>query len=128
MRAMLRHQRYRAEDLRNDLGLRPNEPDICGMTVNVMSFDYNLRFAGYPTRAHNLSNGPVNELSIVVYDRQDGPDLRLDFDANASHYTCEELAAHQQRFLGLLPQLAIADLPLNCFDMLGPGERQMLME
>ena len=69
---MIRHQRYRAEDLRHDLGLQPSDPDIYGLLVNVMSFDYDLNFTGCKATTHNLSNGPVNEFAIVVYDRQDG--------------------------------------------------------
>jgi len=128
MRAMMRHQRYRGEDLRHDLGLRPGEPNIYGMAVNVMSFDYDLRFAGNPTRTHNLSNGPVDELSIIVYDRRDGSELRLDFDANPAHYVPEELAAHQRRFLALLPQLARPDRQLRHFDILASRELHVLLE
>ena len=70
---MIRHQRYRAEDLRRDLGLQPADPNIYGMLVNVMSFDYDLDFAGCKATTHNLSNGPVDELAIVVYDRRMAP-------------------------------------------------------
>jgi len=75
------------------------------MLVNVMSFDYDLDFIGCKATTHNLSNGPVDETAIVVYDRQDGSDPRIDFDANPAHYTAEDIAAHQQRFIALLHQL-----------------------
>src|SRR5271155_895301 len=87
MREMLRHQRYRSEDLRQDLGYRTGDPDVYGTVVNTMSFDYRLRFGKGISRVHNLSNGPVNDLSIVVYDRLDGSSPRLVFDANPTHYT-----------------------------------------
>ncbi len=119
---MMRHQRYRAEDLRHDLGLQPSDPNIYGLLVNVMSFDYDLNFAGCKTTTHNLSNGPVDEFAIVVYDRQDGSDLRIDFDANPAHYTREEVAAHQQRFIALLQQLISPELPLHAYDLLLPDE------
>ncbi|HEY6350224.1 MAG TPA: amino acid adenylation domain-containing protein, partial [Candidatus Angelobacter sp.] len=129
MREAVRHQRYPAADLRHDLGLSPEEPDIYGAVVNVMPFDYNLRFAGHFARVHNLSNGPADELSVVVYDRQDNSDVRLDFDANPAHYTTEELSAHQRRFLWLLRQLvANADLPLHRFEILSTEERCQLVE
>jgi amino acid adenylation domain-containing protein/non-ribosomal peptide synthase protein (TIGR01720 family) len=127
-RAMARHQRYRSERLRQDLGLRPTDSDIYGLTVNVMSFEYDLRFSGYASAAHNLSNGPVDELSMVVYDRQDQSDLRMDFDANPSHYDFDALRNHQRRFLALLEQLANADLPLHRFELIGAGERQKVLE
>jgi nonribosomal peptide synthetase DhbF len=129
MRGALRHQRYPAADLRHHLGLKPDETDIYGVVVNVMSFDYDLRFAGHAGRAHNLSNGPVDELSIVAYDRQDHSDLRIDFDANPTNYSVEELSAHQRRFLQLLNQVvADADLPLYQFEILSVAERRTLLE
>ena len=119
---MMRHQRYRAEDLRRDLGLQPSDPDIYGLLVNVMSFDYDLNFTGCKATTHNLSNGPVDEFAIVVYDRQDGSDPRIDFDANPAHYTREEVAAHQQRFIALLQQLVSPELPLHAYELLLPDE------
>ncbi|HZD96385.1 MAG TPA: amino acid adenylation domain-containing protein, partial [Candidatus Sulfotelmatobacter sp.] len=124
---LLRHQRYRAEDLRRDLGLHPADPDIHGMTVNVMSFDYNLHFSGCTATTHNLSNGPVDELSIILYDRRDGSAPRLDFDANPAHYTQAELTAHQQRFLGLLQQLAAVERPVHEFNLLLPDEKPSMI-
>ena len=47
-----------------------------------MRFDYDFDFAGNRTIAHNLSLGPVEDLSIAVYDRADGGPLRIDFDGN----------------------------------------------
>lgn len=130
MRQMIRHQRYRAEYLRHDLGLRPDDPEPYGTVVNVMAFDYDLRFEGNPTQKYNLTNGPVNDLSITVYDRQDGSDLRIDFDANPEHYTQEVLAAHQRRFLALLAQFTRAspDQPLHRFEMLDARERRTVLE
>ncbi len=128
MRAAARHQQYRAEDLRHLLGLRAPDPEIYGLVVNVMSFDYGLNFAGSPSNAHNLSNGPVDDLAIVVYDRGDEADLRIDFDANSSHYTHEELSAHQSRFLRLLEQLTAPDLPLHQFALLTSPERDAVLE
>jgi hypothetical protein len=90
---MIRHQRYRREDLRTDLGLQPSDPDLFGAVVNVMSFDYDLRFGECTSTTHNLSNGPVNDLSIILYNRQDGSPSRLDFDGNPAHYASQELQA-----------------------------------
>ena len=128
MRGMMRHQRYRGEEIRRDLGLRPEDPDVYGLMVNVMSFDYELCFAGQRAHTRNLSNGPVDELAIALYDRNDGSALRLDFDANQEHYTKEEVATHQRRFLHLLAQLDRAEMPLYRFDLLLEGERATLLE
>jgi len=126
----IRHQLYRAEDLRRDLGLRPEETATWGTMVNVMPFDYNLRFGDSPARPHNLSCGPVDDLSIVVYDRHDGLDLRIDFDANPDHYSMEMLVSHQRRFLFLLSQLATTttDRLLSRYEILDSEERHKVLE
>ena len=128
MRGMARHQRYRGEEIRRDLGLRPDDPDVYGLMVNVMSFDYELRFAGQRAHTHNLANGPVDELAIVLYDRNDGSALRLDFDATPEHYSEQELATHQRRFLHLLAQFDSAEMPLYRFDLLLEGECATLLK
>jgi nonribosomal peptide synthetase DhbF len=119
---MLRRQRYRIPDLRRDLGLSPADPEIYGMLVNVMPFSYDSAFAGCAAKTHNLSNGPVYELSVVLYDRQDGRDLRLDFDANPAHYTLEQLKEYQQRFLMVLEQAVHPDRPVHSVSVLLPNE------
>jgi len=130
MRGALRHQRYRWEDLRRDLELGPDETAIYGTTVNLISFDYRLSFAGYPTHEHNLSAGPVDDLVIVAYDCLGGADLRIIFNANPDHYTPEELAVHLRRFSGLLHQLAVtaSNTPVHRLDLLEAAERRTLLE
>ena len=67
-----------------------------------MPFDYGFSFAGHRAIAHNLSLGPVEDLSIAVYDRADGGPLRIDFDGNPALHSAADLAGHLQRFLRLL--------------------------
>jgi nonribosomal peptide synthetase DhbF len=100
LREAMRRQRYRIADMRRDTG-RIDRP-IYAVMVNVMPFDYDLRFAQARAVAHNLANGPVEDLNIMVYDRSDGDDLRIDFNANPLRYEAHELATHQARFLQLL--------------------------
>ncbi|MEV5597439.1 amino acid adenylation domain-containing protein [Streptomyces sp. NPDC052496] len=109
IRAARRHQRYRYEDIRRDLGLLGADRALVGPLVNVMPFDYGLDFAGAPATAHNLSTGPVDELTVNVYDRADGRGLRIDYDANPDLYEEDGLGHHQERFLALLSRLVRAD-------------------
>jgi enterobactin synthetase component F len=129
MLTTLRHQRYRGEDLRRDLGMLPHEVDIHGMIVNVMPFAYDVRFGDLQTKEHNLSNGPVNDLAIVAYDRLNHRDVRICFDANPDNYSPEALAEHQRRFVFLLSQLATqaAEKPLHALELLSADERQLLL-
>jgi enterobactin synthetase component F len=58
VRRALRHQRYRTEDLLRDLGLLARDQKLFTTSVNVMPFDYDLRFAGHRTTVRNLSKWP----------------------------------------------------------------------
>ena len=108
IRNIRRHQKYRHEDMRRDLKLLGENRRLFGPQVNVMPFDYALDFAGAPGTVHNLSAGPVDDLSINVYDRADGSGMRVDFDANPEVYSAEDIENHQKRFL-LLLESAVKD-------------------
>ncbi len=105
LRAIRPHLRYRYEQLRRDLRLVGGQRRLFGPVVNIMPFDYALNFAGMPAAAHNISAGPVEDLSIGLYARSDGQGLRIDFDANPACYRAEELDTLQRDFLQLLESL-----------------------
>ncbi|MET8472861.1 amino acid adenylation domain-containing protein [Streptomyces sp. NPDC006422] len=130
VRAVRRHQRYRYEDIRRDLGLLGESRGLVGPLVNVMPFDYGTEFAGAPARAHNLSAGPVDDLTVNIYDRADGRGLRIDHDGNPALYEDEDLAAHQARFLDLLGRLADADPhePLAAHGIATPAELALVLD
>ena len=58
MRQVIRHQRYNIANLQRDFATVANQRAF-GPTINLMPFDYSVRFDGHPATAHNLSNGPV---------------------------------------------------------------------
>src|SRR5262249_3096263 len=107
----LEHQLYQIADLRRALGGFIDSRTLFGLNLNVMRFDYNFSFAGSRAIAHNLSLGPVENLSIAIYDRLDGAPLRIDFDGNPASHTARDLADYQQRFLRLL-SAAVLDASL----------------
>ncbi|MGK4585534.1 non-ribosomal peptide synthase/polyketide synthase [Kitasatospora sp. HPMI-4] len=127
-REALRHQRFRYEELRRELGAAGGTGQLVGATVNIMSFDYDLGFGGHPATFHNLSNGPVEDLAFVVYDRQAGQGMRLVVDANPALYDPEELTGHAARFLALLDTLAAGDsgLVVGRVELTDPAERRRL--
>ncbi|MGW6055207.1 amino acid adenylation domain-containing protein [Streptomyces sp. NPDC055189] len=130
LRESLRHQRYRHEDLRRDLGLTNSSPSILGPTVNIMAFEYGMTFDGATTRAHNLALGPLEHLSIALYDRGDSDDegMVIDFDGAAEHFTPEELESHQVRFLDFLEgAVADPDRPVGTVEVLSAQERAELL-
>ncbi|NGO79094.1 amino acid adenylation domain-containing protein [Streptomyces sp. YC504] len=130
IRAARRHQRYRYEDLRRDLGLLGEGRALVGPLVNVMPFDYGLTFAGARTDAHNLSAGPVEDLTVNIYDRADGTGLRIDYDGNPELYEESGLAVHQRRFLDLLGRIAAADphTPLATHGIATAAERALVLD
>lgn len=102
IRSIRRHHKYRHEELRRDLKLIGENHRLFGPQINLMPFDYGLDFAGAQGTTHNLSAGPVDDLSINVYDRTDGSGLRIDVDANPEVYSESDIKLHQQRILQLL--------------------------
>nr|WGD05656.1 NRPS [Streptomyces sp. R818] len=133
VRELRRHQRYRYEDIRRDLGLLGENRGLVGPLVNVMPFDYATDFAGAPARAHNLSAGPVDDLTVNIYDRADGHGLRIDHDGNPALYEDADLAAHQTRFVHLLSGLTDADAdpdttPLDTHTIATPAELSLVLD
>ncbi|MBZ3905536.1 amino acid adenylation domain-containing protein [Streptomyces griseiscabiei] len=114
LRAGLPHQRYRYERLRRDLGLVGGRRRLSGPGVNIMPFAYDLRFAGHRSTVHNVSAGPVDDLSVNVYDRSEGTGLRIAVDAHPELYAEREVAAFQEGLLALLEEAAAhPDRPLG---------------
>lgn len=129
IREVRRHQRYRYEDIRRDLRLLGENRGLVGPLVNVMPFDYDVDFAGAPARARNLSAGPVDDLTLNIYDRADGRGLRIDHDGNPALYGDEQLAAHQERFLHLVERLSRTDphLPTAAHGIATPAELELVV-
>ncbi|WP_159391568.1 MULTISPECIES: AMP-binding protein [Streptomyces] len=125
----VKHERYRHEELRRELGITGTARRLHGPTVNIMPFDYDLRFGELRGQMFNLSNGPVDDLCIAFYGGRPGKrdGLRVDFDANPSLYSAEELAAHQKRFLHFLTEALDADCSLADIDLATPAERALTM-
>lgn len=129
LRQLLHHQRYRGEDLHRDLHLSSAGRRTAGPIVNIMAFDYDLCFGGHSATAFNLSNGPVDDLSVSVYDRSDGRGLRLDLDANPALYTADDLARHHRHFQRLLFDVIEADpgQPIGALNLLETAERRQIL-
>ncbi|HZD45927.1 MAG TPA: condensation domain-containing protein, partial [Acidobacteriaceae bacterium] len=128
VRSALRHQQYRFEDIRRDLGLVGQGRNVAWLGVNIEPFDYRLSFDGAATLSHNMSNSSAEDLMVFVYDRGTDADLRFDLDANPALYDVAELDEHRRRLLRLIEQvLANPGTPLRKLDILGDKERQRLL-
>ncbi|GHE74468.1 amino acid adenylation domain-containing protein [Streptomyces vinaceus] len=131
LRGLVSHQRYRGEDLRRDLGLPHDYRRFFGPIVNVVPFDYDLRFAGSRSDAHNMSLRLIEDLTICVYDRADGSPIRVDFDIHPELYRDDEAAAVQQRYLEFIGRVARAlgepGTPVGRLALLGDDETGALV-
>ncbi|MFD8009967.1 amino acid adenylation domain-containing protein [Streptomyces sp. NPDC058955] len=124
-RLALKHQRYRYEDIRRDLGLQ-RDGALCGPQVNVMAFNDDLAFGEATGLSHMLATGPVEDLTLAVLPREGS--LRLVLNGNPDRYTPAELAGHLRRFLGVLDALvADAGRVLEDVDVLDAAEREQLL-
>ncbi|WP_310725566.1 non-ribosomal peptide synthetase [Streptomyces sp. N2A] len=129
-RQLLKHQRYRYEDLSRDLKTVGSGRRLMGPSVNFLSFAHELAFGDARATPVNLANGPVHDLSLCVDDRSSGDGtMRVHVDANPGMYSAAENAAHQQRFLQVLEGLATADpgRPIGRLDVLLPKERAQVL-
>src|SRR6185437_10730315 len=128
VREEVKHQRYRGEDLHRDLGLVGNIGTLFAASINIMSFDYNLRFAGYRSASRNLSFGLIDDLSFVAGDRQDGSGLQIGLYAHPKVCSADDVAAHHQRFLTVLETITGSpDALLSSIDLLTTDQRYQLL-
>ncbi|MEU8385144.1 amino acid adenylation domain-containing protein, partial [Streptosporangium sp. NPDC048865] len=128
-RGVLAHQRYRYGDLYRDAKPAGSGKRLFGPVVNVLPEDEGLWFGRCPVTSRTyLTNGEVDDLLIVIYDRSDGG-LRVDFEANPARYSAEENAVHHERFLHLLAALARLepDSPIARLDLTTPDERDRVL-
>ncbi|CAA0088885.1 Dimodular nonribosomal peptide synthase [Zhongshania aliphaticivorans] len=128
VRQSLRHQQFRYEDIRRELGLLGQGQQISWVGVNIEPFDYDLRFGGHQCLAHNISNGTVEDLTVFIYDRGEHDGLRVDFDANPALYTQPDLDTHRDRFVRLI-NAVVADpvTPISQINLLSDLEKQQLL-
>ncbi|MFI2076598.1 amino acid adenylation domain-containing protein [Streptomyces triculaminicus] len=126
VRAVRRHQRYRQEDLRRDLGLTVAEQPLFGPMVNIKAFEGDLAFGDVPGVVRNLSAGPVDDLAVAVVPAPDGS-VSLGLDANPARYDADGLATHEsglRRYLDGLTELLLDDAqrPVGTIDLLDARE------
>ncbi|MGV9413633.1 non-ribosomal peptide synthase/polyketide synthase [Nocardia sp. NPDC003693] len=113
----LRHQRYRSDDIRRDCGYSRDARGFFGPMVNLMLFHSELKFGSLVGSLNVLSTGPVEDLSINLYNGV-GNRIHIDFEANPRLYGDAELTMHHGRFLDFLerflraaPEQIVGDLP-----------------
>ncbi|MEU6221870.1 amino acid adenylation domain-containing protein, partial [Streptomyces sp. NPDC047022] len=124
----LKHQRYRYEDIIRDLRLLDAGP-LFGLTINVMSFAYPVRFGDCVTTAHHLSSGPVASLQLNVMHRFADGSIRVHGDVNPELHDQAAAEAATRRFMAVVDWLATAEPtePVSRADLLTEAERHQVL-
>ncbi|MGW0776400.1 amino acid adenylation domain-containing protein, partial [Streptomyces sp. NPDC002835] len=129
MRATVRHQRYRQEDLRHDLGLLGSTRRLYGPQINLVLGRTTLHFAGLRALCRNVSTVPTDDLSLALERRAEDGGLNLVYDVHAEVFTEREFADLRARLDAVVDVLvgAAADRPLATVDVTTPAEREELL-
>ncbi|MDR3463729.1 MAG: condensation domain-containing protein, partial [Beijerinckiaceae bacterium] len=125
----LDHQRTRLEDMRRDLGPSGDGAELTPVVVNVIPFFEPLQFGGEAATPRNLSNGPVDDFSVVAYPHRSEDCLRIDFNAHAGRRDDEDLTTFRKRFLRFLSGIVSdADASIGSVDLLFGDERSLVLD
>ncbi|MFE6862947.1 amino acid adenylation domain-containing protein [Nocardia sp. NPDC057668] len=118
----LRHQRYRFEELRRDLGVGAEQ--VAGPTVNLMFFERTSRFGAAIGEYRILASGSVADTHFNLYRAGAAEGLSVDILANPDRYDQPELDDHLNRFLLFLGNFVAAgpDTPVGRIGLLSESE------
>ncbi|MGD0554724.1 MAG: amino acid adenylation domain-containing protein [Streptosporangiaceae bacterium] len=81
----LKHQRYRYEDTRRDLGL-PDNDSLFSVLVNIMAFDFPIKFGDCSVIPHDLISSPVSDVRVSVYGSQANGTMQVALEVNPDIY------------------------------------------
>ncbi|MEW1722411.1 amino acid adenylation domain-containing protein, partial [Streptomyces sp. NPDC093109] len=129
VRDALRHQRYRYEDILRDLKLL-GRSGLYPLLVNIVSFDYDLRFGDAPSSAHGLGGINFNDLSISVYDRSSDGSISVVVDANPDLYSPEAAHGHAAKFLDVMTWMArsAAEERVHRITLMSRSEQRLVLQ
>ncbi|PXW28822.1 UNVERIFIED_CONTAM: enterobactin synthetase component F [Williamsia faeni] len=113
----LRHQLYRHEDLLRDHGVGLAGRSGYGPLINVLTLPDSIGFGVARGRAHLLSAGPVEDMSVSCYRVGTGP-LSIDFHANPDLYTADELDRYRKQFMDWLSRFLLASAEEKVFALI----------
>ncbi|WP_304168426.1 non-ribosomal peptide synthetase, partial [Lonsdalea britannica] len=125
-----RHQRYRYETLKADLGMAAGRETLFSTLINILPcHNDSLCFEGARARVHNLLLGPVDDLSITLFDRGESEGIELCLNANAALYHERELQWHLRRLSHFFTAAASEpDRPAGELALRDPEERALMQQ
>lgn len=117
LRSILRHARYRNEDIRRDLDRRPGDP-LFNVIVNALPFPETFCFGQASGISRALTPAYVDDLAIWLFTGHRGERVSIKLDGNPARYEQWELDVHLRALEQLLSAVArdartcLAALPL----------------
>ncbi|WP_163830678.1 non-ribosomal peptide synthetase [Spartinivicinus ruber] len=102
VRLTKRHQKYRYEDMKRDLNLLGGNKRLFGPVINIMPFEADLSFAGIKGITHNLSAGPVEDISLGILTNTIEQGLYINLDANPACYDDQAVQGLLVKYLALI--------------------------
>ncbi|SEB73448.1 non-ribosomal peptide synthase domain TIGR01720/amino acid adenylation domain-containing protein, partial [Rhizobiales bacterium GAS188] len=128
IRKIMRHQRFRGEDLRRALRFPKNVRSF-GPVVNIMAFEYDDVYVGdYKASVHIIPNDPVEDFSITFLGKPGAYGSEMHMHANPILYHEGDLARHFERLLTFTrtllrdPRQAIGRI-----DLMDAAERRQIL-
>ncbi|MDA3642719.1 amino acid adenylation domain-containing protein [Saccharopolyspora indica] len=127
MREMRKHQRYRGENLPQDLAAPGAGALLHGRGINLKAFDLAIDFGGSTGVMRNIAGGPPEDLGLSVLPTADGG-LLLGFEVDARTTTQSEVDGRLAALRALLAQLTGDAAPaVGQVDLLQPALRDELL-
>ncbi|MDW6005256.1 non-ribosomal peptide synthetase [Vibrio mangrovi] len=125
----VKHQRYRGEDLRTDLNLIPGQDQLYATMINIIPSNHDICFGDAKAFVHNLLGGPIEDLSISVFDRGPADGLELSLGANSALYDVVTLEQHLQRLSHFLTEAVnYSQATVREYPLLSEAERREVVE
>ncbi|WP_409495393.1 amino acid adenylation domain-containing protein [Amycolatopsis sp. cmx-11-12] len=127
LKEMRTHQRYRGEDLPQDLAVPGAGALLHGRGINLKAFDLKLDFAGAHGTMRNVAGGPPEDMGLSVLPTSDGG-LLLGFEVDARTHDQAAVDAKLTALRCLITAMTDPDGPVvGGADLVPPGERDVLL-
>ncbi|MGU3432657.1 amino acid adenylation domain-containing protein [Actinomycetes bacterium M1A6_2h] len=124
---LVRHGRYRGEDLSRAVSEADPERRVFGPGINVLMLATANTFGGSPAKMLTLHTGPVHDIDFTLTGGHDGEPLVFDLRANAGVEA--ELADHRRRLAFVLDQIVERpDRPLSSLTIMPDDERRLILD